>query len=40
MTTKDNRLIRYVCATESKRSKKGNISHLAMVVVSGHDVIQ
>jgi len=40
MKTKDDRLIRYVCAKKGKQSKKGNISHLATAVVSDHDVIQ
>jgi hypothetical protein len=39
MTTRDDYLIKYVCATRDKRSKKGNVSHLAMAV-NGHDVIQ
>jgi hypothetical protein len=40
MTTEDNCLIKYVCATRGKQSKKGNISHLATAIVNGRDVIQ
>jgi hypothetical protein len=40
MKTKDDRLIRYVCAKKGKRSKKGNISHLVTAAVSDRDVIQ
>jgi hypothetical protein len=40
MTTGDNRLTKYVCATRSERSKKGDVSHLATAVVSSRDVIQ
>jgi hypothetical protein len=40
MKTKDNHLIKYVCARNDKQSKKGNIGHLAMATTGDHDVIQ
>jgi hypothetical protein len=38
--TKDNRLIKYVCARNDKQSKKGNIDHLVTAAAGDHDVIQ